>query len=200
MHHHPAHEHDETRRDAHDRDDVRHHHRRGHGDDHPFAGHPMQGGRRRWGAGRGGWGGARRMPRGAIRTAILAALREEPAHGYQVMRRLEEMSEGLWHPSPGSIYPHLQMLEDEGMVRSSVQEGSRVYSLTDQGRAEAESARPSWPGSVGPDEVRSLRLGTAQLMSAAKQLAGAGDPAQIERGIAVVQQARKELYQILAED
>ena len=68
------------------------------------------------GGGRGGWGGGRRMRRGAIRTAMLVALRDEPANGYEVMRRLEEMSGGLWRPSPGSVYPHLQMLEDEGLV------------------------------------------------------------------------------------
>ena len=152
--------------------------------------------------GRGGWGGGRRMRRGAIRTAILVALRDEPAHGYEVMRRLEEMSGGLWRPSPGSVYPHLQMLEDEGMVQSSEVEGSRTYTLTDAGRAEAEKATLPWQARRRDPTTRSatLRLGVGQLMSAAKQLAGAGEKAQIERGIAVIQKARKELYQILAED
>ena len=79
-----------------------------------------------------------------IRTAILVSLRDEPAHGYEVMRRLEEMSGGLWRPSPGSVYPHLQMLEDEGLVRSSEVDGSRTYTLTDAGRAEAEKAALPW--------------------------------------------------------
>ena len=59
------------------------------------------------------------MRRGDIRTAVLVALREGPANGYEVMRRLEEMSGGLWRPSPGSVYPHLQMLEESrrGRVR-----------------------------------------------------------------------------------
>ncbi len=141
------------------------------------------------------------MRRGATRTAILAALRSEPAHGYEVMRRLEEMSGGLWRPSPGSVYPHLQMLEDEGLVQSSEVDGTRTYALTDLGRAEAEKATLPWDGAGEADDaVRNLRLGIGQLMSAAKQLAGAGEKPQIERGIAVVQRARKELYQILAED
>ena len=141
------------------------------------------------------------MPRGAIRSAILIALRDEPAHGYEVMRRLEELSGGLWRPSPGSVYPHLQMLEDEGMVQSSEVEGSRTYTLTDAGRAEAEKAALPWQAAgEADDEVRTLRLGMGQLMSAAKQLAGAGEKAQIERGSVVIQRARKELYQILAED
>ena len=84
------------------------------------------------------------MRRGDVRTAMLVALRDEPAHGYEVMRRLEEISGGLWRPSPGSVYPHLQMLEDEGLVRSSEVNGSRTYSLTDAGRAEAEEATLPW--------------------------------------------------------
>ena len=178
-----------------------HQHGHDHGHDHFFAGRAMRGPRGRWAGGRGGWGGGRRMPRGAIRTAILVALREEPAHGYEVMRRLEEMSGGLWRPSPGSIYPHLQMLEDEGMVQSSEVDGSRTYTLTDAGRAESEKTALPWEADGEADDaVRTLRLAVGQLMSAAKQLAGAGEKAQIERGIAVIQKARKELYQILAED
>jgi DNA-binding PadR family transcriptional regulator len=202
----------------HDRDRVHDHerphdHENPHGHDHhphdhPFAGRGMRGRwgeRGGWGGERGGfgrgWGGGRRMPRGAIRTAILVALRDEPAHGYEVMRRLEEMSGGLWHPSPGSVYPHLQMLEDEGLVQSADVDGSRIYTLTDAGRAEAQNATLPWQGAGQmDDEVRTLRETMGQLMSAAKQLAGAGQNSQIERGIAVIQKARKELYQILAED
>jgi len=170
--------------------------------EHFFAGRGARGPRARWGGGgRGGWGGGRRMPRGAVRAAILVALREEPANGYEVMRRLEELSGGLWRPSPGSVYPHLQMLEDEGLVRSAEVDGSRVYTLTDTGRTETEGAPLPWAeAGQGGDDVRSLRLATAQLMSAAKQLSVAGDPVQLQRGTAIVQKARKELYQILAED
>jgi DNA-binding PadR family transcriptional regulator len=205
----------------HDHDQVHDHdrpHDHDHSHDHFFAGRSGMRGRGRWGERGGwggerggwggerggfgrGWGGGRRMPRGAIRTAILVALRDEPAHGYEVMRRLEEMSAGLWRPSPGSVYPHLQMLEDEGLVQSSDVDGSRTYALTDAGRAEAEKATLPWQATgETDDEVLSLRQGMGQLMSAAKQLAGAGEKTQIERGIAVIQKARKELYQILAED
>ena len=188
------HDHDRGHDHGHDHDHLREH----------FGGRGMRGprgGRGGWGGGRGGWGGGRRMPRGAIRTAILAALRDEPGNGYEVMRRLEEMSGGLWRPSPGSVYPHLQMLEDEGLVQSSEVEGSRLFTLTETGRAEAEKAKLPWQDAgESDDEVRTLRLGVGQLMSAAKQLAGAGEKAQIERGISVIQKVRKELYQILAED
>jgi DNA-binding PadR family transcriptional regulator len=117
------------------------------------------------------------------------------------MRRLEEMSGGLWRPSPGSVYPHLQMLEDEGLVRSSEVDGSRTYSLTEAGRTEAEKNEQPWQaGGEADDKIRTLRESIGQLASAAKQLAGAGETAQIDRGISVIQKARKELYQILAED
>ncbi|MGO8860593.1 MAG: PadR family transcriptional regulator [Acidimicrobiales bacterium] len=173
--------------------------RRGPGRDrNPWGG----GSRGRWGGERGGWGGGRRMARGDIRRAILSALTDGPAHGYAVMRRLEDMSGGLWRPSPGSVYPHLQMLEDEGMVGSSEQDGTRTFHLTEAGTAEAAKETPlPWATSrEGDDQIRNLRLAAAQLMSAAKQLSGAGENEQVERGIAVVQRARKELYQILAED
>jgi DNA-binding PadR family transcriptional regulator len=178
-----------------------HEHGHDHLHDHFFVGHAMRGPGMRWGGGRGGWGAGRRMRRGAIRTAILISLKDEPAHGYEVMRRLEEMSGGLWRPSPGSVYPHLQMLEDEGLVQSSEVEGSRTYTLTEAGRAEAEKAAPVWQESAeADDKIRALRVAVGQMASAAKQLAGAGEGSQVERGIAVIQRARKELYQILAED
>jgi DNA-binding PadR family transcriptional regulator len=189
MEHEPQHEHDHD----HDHDRGPRGGRRGPG---------PRGGRGRWGGERGGWGGGRRMGRGDIRRAILSALQAGPAHGYAVMRRLEEMSGGLWRPSPGSVYPHLQMLEDEGMVASSEVDGTRVFHLTDAGTAEAAAESPlPWQGNgESDDQIRNLRLAVTQLMSAAKQLSGAGENAQVERGIAVVQKARKELYQILAED
>jgi DNA-binding PadR family transcriptional regulator len=173
-----------------------------HEHDHGHARGPRGGGRGRWGGERGGWAGGRRMRRGDIRRAILSALQDGPAHGYAVMRRLEEMSGGLWRPSPGSVYPHLQMLEDEGMVGSSQKDGTRVFHLTDAGVAEAAAEAPlPWQGhGESDDQIRNLRLAVTQLMGAAKQLSGAGENAQVERGIAVVQKARKELYQILAED
>jgi DNA-binding PadR family transcriptional regulator len=118
------------------------------------------------------------------------------------MRRLEEMSRGMWQPSPGSIYPHLQMLEDEGMVRSEEKDGTRVFRLTDAGRAEAEAdPRLPWESAgEGEDKIRQLKHSMGELFLAAKQLSGAGDMSHLDRGIAVIQKARKEIYRILAED
>ena len=87
------------------------------------------------GWGRGPRGRGRKARRGDIRTAALLLLAEEPRNGYQIMQELEERSEGLWRPSPGSVYPALQQLEDEGLIRSEEADGRRLYHLTEAGRA-----------------------------------------------------------------
>src|SRR5437879_9066911 len=84
----------------------------------------------------GGWGGPR-MRRGQIRTALLAVLAEEPGHGYDVMQNLEDKTGGAWRPSPGSVYPTLQLLEDEGLVRSTERDGKCVFEITEAGRTES---------------------------------------------------------------
>ena len=105
--------------------------------------------RGRYGHGRGGFGGGpffgpgRRAGRGDIRAAILTLLAEEPMHGYQVIQVISERSGGNWTPSPGSVYPTLQQLEDEGLIEAAASEsGRRVFALTDDGRA-ASRRRPS---------------------------------------------------------
>src|SRR6185503_5425391 len=94
------------------------------------------------------WRGGR-MRRGEIRTAVLAVLTDGPAHGYEIIQTLEERSGGMWRPSPGSVYPTLQLLEDESLVRAVERDGKRVYELTDTGREEAaervrEAGGPPW--------------------------------------------------------
>ena len=117
--------------------------------------------------GAAGAGGRRRMRRGDIRRAILAALLEGPAHGYEIMQRLEARSGGIWRPSPGSVYPTLQMLEDEGLVLAQVEDGTRTYDLTESGRtaATAEQGRPvgrPWERGDDEDPLRDLRLVAVQ--------------------------------------
>jgi DNA-binding PadR family transcriptional regulator len=86
------------------------------------------------GHGRGHGRGGHRAKRGDVRSAILALLGEKPMHGYEMIQELEERSGGRWRPSAGSIYPTLQLLEDEGLVRAQEVEGKRVFDLTDAGR------------------------------------------------------------------
>ncbi len=94
-------------------------------------------------AGRGG--GGRKARRGDIRTAALLLLAEEPRNGYQIMQEVQERSEGAWRPSPGSVYPALQQLEDEGLIRSEEVDGRKLFRLTDEGLARSRSAIPSSP-------------------------------------------------------
>ena len=120
--------------------------KRRHGREHFGRGGPFFGGR-----GDPFFGGGRRAGRGDIRAAILALLAEEPMHGYQIIRELSERTGGAWTPSPGSVYPTLQQLEDEDLVREQKSEsGRRVYALTDAGRAQADALPSRLPGSRRP--------------------------------------------------
>ena len=148
---------------------------------------------------------AGRMGRGDIRTAILVALADEPMHGYQIIQAIENRTHGAWKPSPGSIYPTLQLLADEGLV-TAAQDGERkVYSLTDTGReAATESADGPMPWhermTAGHEERMALPKAGAKLAQAMSQVAHSGTPEQTERAIAIVDDARRKMYAILAED
>jgi DNA-binding PadR family transcriptional regulator len=155
------------------------------------------------GRGRHGRPGGRTR-RGDIRTALLIVLGDAPGHGYDLIQRVEEASGG-WRPSPGSVYPTLQLLEDEGLVRSSELEGKRVYEITDDGRADStrrveEAGGTPWENAGPPTRHRELREAVFSLMSASKQLAVAGSDEQLDRGLAIIKDARKQLYLLLGED
>ena len=147
-----------------------------------------------------------RAGRGDVRAAILALLAEQPMHGYQIMRELGERSGGVWRPSPGSIYPTLQQLEDEELVRPETGDaGRRVFALTDAGQ-EAQKAAAGGPapweevgveGDVSALELRDL---VGQVVNAARQVLHAGEPAQIAQAKDVLRETRRKLYRILAED
>ena len=154
--------------------------------------------------GRGGRG--KRARRGDVRAAILLLLEEEPRNGYQLMQELEERSGGVWRPSPGSIYPALSQLEDEGLVRSDENAGRRAFQLTDAGRAYIEENREAlgspWDDVGGdlPEGLFELRKLMMQLGMATMQVAQAGDEAQTSEAHKVLEDARRSLYRILAGD
>ncbi|HSR23268.1 MAG TPA: helix-turn-helix transcriptional regulator [Candidatus Eisenbacteria bacterium] len=141
-----------------------------------------------------------------MRAAILALLAEQPMHGYQVIQELESRSGGAWRVSPGSVYPTLQMLEDEGLIAGQEVEGKRVYSLTDAGRAQVESRKESgrapWEevAGDGDETLHGLRDAALKLGAAAMQVAHAGSREQVDRAVAILNDARRQLYAILAED
>lgn len=147
--------------------------------------------------------GGRRLRRGDIRFALLSALVDEPAHGYEIIRRLEERSGGVWRPSAGSVYPTLQLLEEEGLLASEEADGKRVYRLTDSGRAAHAAGRPGgmpWERG-GPEEARHRELhdGLHQLHLAVRQVEIAGEDPQLERTVGILREARQRIYQLLAE-
>ena len=158
-------------------------------------------------AGRGDpfFGGGRRAGRGDIRAAILALLSEESMHGYQIIRELSDRTGGAWTPSPGSVYPTLQQLEDEELVEEQKSEsGRRVYALTAAGRAQADALPKPAPweaaAAAAHGEEGDLRGLVFQVLGAVRNVAMAGTPAQIEAAQEVLRSARKSLYRILAED
>lgn len=147
-----------------------------------------------------------RVRRGDVRAGILALLTEEPRNGYQIIQELKSRSGGAWRASPGSVYPALQQLEDEGLVRIIEVGGRKAYELTDAGREHVDE-RPEefeapWDAVAGSvdDEVAELHDVGRQLAAAAMQVAQAGNQAQKRRAVEVLTGARRSLYRILAED
>jgi DNA-binding PadR family transcriptional regulator len=174
---------------------------------HGHDGHGFGGGRRGprgdWAEGGGPpWAGGRRMRRGDVRVALLDALLDGPAHGYELITRLEQRSGGMWRPSAGSVYPTLQLLEEQARVTGRDDGGKRVFELTDDGRQEAEAARSSQPWAEGgpSDAHRGLRATLGQLGMAARQVVQVGDDTQIEAATAILVDARQRLYRLLAGD
>ena len=156
-----------------------------------------------WGH-RGRGRGKGRRGRGDVRSAILALLAERPMHGYEMIQELEARTGGVWRPSPGSVYPTLQLLEDEGLIAGEEGEGRRRFALTDAGRAEAErqGGRAPWEevtAGVAP-AAWNLRDAIAQTAQAAWSVGSAGSEAQQGRALEVLNDARRRLYAILAED
>jgi DNA-binding PadR family transcriptional regulator len=145
------------------------------------------------------------MRRGDVRSALLIALLDGPAHGYELIQLLETKTEGRWRPSPGSVYPSLQLLTDEGLVVPVDREGKRAYELTDEGRRVAEEhvASRGYPWDAlddGPSQQRAdLRVAIRDLHLAVKQVAVTGTAETMERATGIVTAARKELYRLLAD-
>jgi DNA-binding PadR family transcriptional regulator len=164
----------------------------------PFGGGPM------WGGGPFGGGRGRRR-RGDVRTALLMLLAEEARNGYQLMQTIEERSGGRWRPSPGSVYPALAQLEDEGLVHATERDGAKLFEITDAGRehiAGRTDQAPPWEMDEDPafETLADLRSLVHQLAMAAGQVVHAGDEDQIQRAREVLNDARRTLYRILAED
>ncbi len=155
--------------------------------------------------GRGRRGGPR-AGRGDVRSAVLMLLAEQPMHGYEIIQQIGERSGGAWQPSPGSVYPALQMLEDQGLIQAEEAEGRRTFTLTDAGNDHVEQHREElnavWSSVQGAasDATRELRDLMDQVGMAAGQVARVGAPAQLAAARDLLTTTRQQLYRILAED
>jgi DNA-binding PadR family transcriptional regulator len=156
------------------------------------------------GFGGGPFGGrGPRARRGDVRQALITLLAEEPRNGYQLMQEIERRSDGVWRPSPGSVYPALQQLEDEGLVRSEQVDGGKRFVLTDAGRqaAEAVEGAPWEAASESVDSDAWELFGVArQVAMAIVQIAQVGTAEQLASAREILTNARRSLYGILAED
>lgn len=154
--------------------------------------------------GRRGGPGGRRAGRGDIRAAILLLLAEQPMHGYQLIQEILDRSGGQWRPSPGAIYPALNLLEDEGLVSLAAESGRKMASLTPEGvayvEANAASLGTPWQEAAGrpAHPGRTLRASLDALGGAAVQVARTGSEDQVAQALAVLDAARRDLYLILA--
>ncbi|HMD93638.1 MAG TPA: PadR family transcriptional regulator [Trebonia sp.] len=181
---------------------------------------PGWGGRGRWGwaeagpfppmgpmFGRHPFGRGPRARRGDVRAAILDLLAEGNAwNGYQIIQEIAGRTEGIWRPSAGSVYPALQQLEDEGLIRPEGEGRRRLYTLTDEGRAyaeaHAEELRRSWDAVAGMTDDAALELGDMirQVMMAVMEVRRAGSASQLAEARRVLAETRRSMYRILAED
>lgn len=169
----------------------------------------------------GGWpfgrqfgprGGGRRFGRGDLKYVILDLLKEQPRHGYDIIRAMEDRFHGFYSPSPGSVYPTLQLLEDQGYVTSAERDGKRIYTITDAGQAflaeredVVENVRSrmhgEWGGKASP-EVRELVQEVAQIGQLLFRQGTRGalhDPETVRRLRDVVSRARTEIEAIFNE-
>ncbi|MFI5757635.1 PadR family transcriptional regulator [Streptomyces sp. NPDC051569] len=156
------------------------------------------------GGGRGHGGGRGRARRGDVRASILALLKDRPMHGYEMIQEIGERSGGAWRPSPGSVYPTLQLLEDEGLITSRSEGGKKLFTLTEAGGAEAESGPEApWEEAgrgVDWDTMNEIRQAGFGLMEAFGQVWKTGTPEQRQKALAVINESRKKLYLILADE
>ena len=183
-------------------------------------GRPVHGGRRGGGRRDGGGFGRRgrgfdfdaqmgrgpRRGRGDVRTAVLLLLLDRPMHGYEMIQQIRERSGEAWSPSPGAIYPTIQLLTDEGLITTSDADGKKVSSLTEAGRAVADEIAGSksapWDdaSSDAGDRAGNMRQAVFQLMHATKQIAMAGTDAQRQRTTELLDETRRAIYAMLASD
>ncbi len=149
------------------------------------------------------WGDQQRTPRGDIKYILLTLLAEEPRYGYQLIKELENRYSGFYRPSPGSVYPTLQLLEEGGYLTSEQIEGKRVYTITDSGRellAGRDTPVEIAAGGEKSQQLNQLKEAITQLSTAVMQVARSNEPDRSSRVREILNRAKREIYTILAEE
>ena len=152
-----------------------------------------------------------RVRRGDVRSAILDVVRAahergEPVNGYQVIQQIGERSQGAWRPSPGSVYPTISQLEDEGLVETDDARGRRQLRLTADGEAyvaeHADELAAVWApfeGDQEPGEGADLKPAIGQVMGAVWQVVTTGSEQQRREAAEILADTRRRLYGLLAD-
>lgn len=151
----------------------------------------------------GNWGDEARTPRGDIKYLLLTLLAEQPQHGYQLIKELEARQGGFYRPSPGSVYPTLQLLEEGGYLTSEQVEGKRVYTITDSGRellAERDNSGGLKDKVDTQQPLIELKDAVMELRAAVMQAARGGNLERVSRVREILKRAKREIYSILAEE
>ncbi|MBI1281885.1 MAG: PadR family transcriptional regulator [Anaerolineaceae bacterium] len=154
-----------------------------------------------------GGGGRKRHRRGDIKFILLELIKEQPRHGYELIKVLEERYGGFYRPSPGTIYPTLQLLEDEGNLISETVDGKRVYKITSAGETLLEQHKqdigderfgfgmrgePNW------QDRSDLRHSAMALLETLMQAGRYGSPEQVKAIQELLTKANQDAHQILA--
>ncbi len=142
--------------------------------------------------------------RGDIRYALLSTLADGPGHGYDLIQRLEQRTGGRWRPSPGSVYPTLQMLEEAGLVRGEDVDGKRVFTITEAGQADlaeriGKFGAPPWMDPQNADGRDTLRQAVMQIGLAVKLVGTTGNAEVVTKAAAILEDARRKLHQLIAD-
>jgi DNA-binding PadR family transcriptional regulator len=145
-----------------------------------------------------------RVRRGDVRAAILDVLSSQPMNGYQIIQQIADRSGSAWKPSPGSVYPTLQQLEDEGLVEGTDVEGRRLLQLTSEGRDyvadHPEEMAATWRAfDTDGEETHELKPVIGQVMAAVWQVVMSGNRQQQAEAAEILADARRKLYGLLAE-
>ncbi len=150
-----------------------------------------------------GWGEERRTPRGDIKFILLTLLAEQPQHGYQLIKELENRYGGFYRPSPGSVYPTLQLLEEGGYLTSEQVEGKRVYTITDSGRqllAERENPVDLTDRADSQLSLIELKDALTELSGVVMLVARSGNLERVSQVRDILNRVKREIYTILAQE